>query len=250
MDRVTALHCTGVDVSAQALRLLHRSLRTSKSALSRRPGRYGLCAPYITTLYYVSFIHGIQRFSVNAGLCSRLSIPAVGRLNCCWSSPVQSFLVSVSSKSITKIFILSQTLTCFRVSVRVTSVYRQLVRICSKPLEAHDQSFFHLVCLSLVKCTYRTYSMLLKILAFALYMSSVSPGFFKAYHACLTYVMLQRHFSHLTYVRLTTAKFKALIFFMSGFVLTYTANLFILMILYDFCLFPAVSYIIIYKQES
>jgi hypothetical protein len=31
---------------------------------------------------------------------------SVGQLNCCWPSPAQSFLVSVSSRSMTKIFIL------------------------------------------------------------------------------------------------------------------------------------------------
>jgi hypothetical protein len=35
-------------------------------------------------------------------------------------------------------------------------------------------------------------------------------------------------------VSLTTAKFKPLIFSMSGFALSYTVNVFILMILYDF----------------
>jgi hypothetical protein len=33
----------GVGLSMQALRLLHRSFSTSISALSRRPGHYGLC---------------------------------------------------------------------------------------------------------------------------------------------------------------------------------------------------------------
>jgi hypothetical protein len=39
---------------------------------------------------------------------SRVAISqSVCRLTCCWSSPAQSFLVSVSSRSMTKIFILS-----------------------------------------------------------------------------------------------------------------------------------------------
>jgi hypothetical protein len=38
---------------------------------------------------------------------------------------------------------------------------------------------------------------------------------------------------------LTTAKFKPLILFMSGFAFSYTTNTFILTILYDFCLSPA-----------
>jgi hypothetical protein len=53
----------------------------------------------------------------------------------------------------------------------------------------------------------------------------------RAYHAYLTYLMLQRQLVTGTVVSLTTAKFKPLIFPMSGF----TANMFILMILYDFC---------------
>jgi hypothetical protein len=51
-----------------------------------------------------------------------------------------------------------------------------------------------------------------------------------------------------TVVSLTTAKFKPLIFSVSGFTLSYTANMFILMIPYDFCLFSAqFCYIIIYN---
>jgi hypothetical protein len=42
-----------------------------------------------------------------------------------------------------------------------------------------------------------------------------------------------------TVVSLTTAEFKPLIFSVSGFALTYTTNMFILMILYDFCLSAA-----------
>jgi hypothetical protein len=42
-----------------------------------------------------------------------------------------------------------------------------------------------------------------------------------------------------TVASLTTAKFKPLIFPMSRFALSYTMNIFILMILFDFCLSPA-----------
>jgi hypothetical protein len=49
---------------------------------------------------------------------------------------------------------------------------------------------------------------------------------------------------------LTAAKFKPHIFPMSGFALSYAANIFILMILYDFCLLPAqFCYIIIYIRN-
>jgi hypothetical protein len=74
----------------------------------------------------------------------------------------------------------------------------------------------------------------------------------KANHA---YLILCYNSSLVTWtvVSLTTAKFKPLIFSMSGFALFYTENMFIFMILYDFCLLPAqFSYIIIYiwKAES
>jgi hypothetical protein len=42
-----------------------------------------------------------------------------------------------------------------------------------------------------------------------------------------------------TVISLTTAKFKPLIFYMSGFALSYTANMFGLIIVYDFCLSSA-----------
>jgi hypothetical protein len=53
-----------------------------------------------------------------------------------------------------------------------------------------------------------------------------------------------------TVASLTTAKFNPLIFSTSGFALSYTTNMFILMILYDFCLFPAqFCYIIVYIRK-
>jgi hypothetical protein len=54
-------------------------------------------------------------------------------------------------------------------------------------------------------------------------------------------------------VSLVIAKFKLLIFSVSSFTLFYTAHMFILMILYDFCFLPAqVYYTIVYiwKVES
>jgi hypothetical protein len=54
-------------------------------------------------------------------------------------------------------------------------------------------------------------------------------------------------------ISLTTAKFKPYIFSVSGFTFSYTTNIFILMILYDFCLSPTQFYcIIVYirKVES
>jgi hypothetical protein len=61
-------------------------------------------------------------------------------------------------------------------------------------------------------------------------MSSDTTGFAKADHAHLTNLMLQRHLSHLNGRNLvTTAKFKPLVFSMSGLSLSYTANMSILM---------------------
>jgi hypothetical protein len=67
----------------------------------------------------------------------------------------------------------------------------------------------------------------------------------KADRAYLMYLVLQRQLSDLTGVSLTTAKFKPLIFSVSGFSLSYTANMFILMILYALCLSPEQFYYII-----
>jgi hypothetical protein len=76
---------------------------------------------------------------------------------------------------------------------------------------------------------------------------------YKAQHAYLTYLMLQRQLNHLNGRKVDTAKFKPLIFSPSCFALTYTANMFILMILYDFCLSPAQFYcavVYIWKVEN
>jgi hypothetical protein len=58
-------------------------------------------------------------------------------------------------------------------------------------------------------------------------------------HAYLTYLMLPRQLSYLKGRKLDHRQVKPLIFSVSGFILFYTANMFILMILYDFCLSPA-----------
>jgi hypothetical protein len=91
-----------------------------------------------------------------------------------------------------------------------------------------------------VKRTYRTYGMLLKILPCALYTSPVSTGFAKQIMPVLRILCYNGNLATWTFISLmTTTKFKPLIFSMSGFALSYTANMFILMILYDFCLLPA-----------
>jgi hypothetical protein len=65
--------------------------------------------------------------------------------------------------------------------------------------------------------------------------------------------MLQRLPNHLKGRKLVHRQGKPVIFPMSGFILSYTANRLILMILYDFCLLPAqVCYTVVYiwKVES
>jgi hypothetical protein len=102
-----------------------------------------------------------------------------------------------------------------KVEVKVTlrlSVYRQSVRLSVKRLETHDQRSFFLfelnncgntpyitssltrrwgyllwICLAFVKCTYRKYSVLLNILACALYASALSVQALQS-RSCLSYM--------------------------------------------------------------
>jgi hypothetical protein len=104
--------------------------------------------------------------------------------------------------------------------------------------------------LSFVKYTYRTCSMLLKILPCALYTSPLCQSRLPKADVYLTYLMLQRQLIHLNAVSSTAPKFKLLAFCMFGFALSYGANMFILMILYDLCLLPAqFCYIIVYIRK-
>jgi hypothetical protein len=75
--------------------------------------------------------------------------------------------------------------------------------------------------------------------------SSISRGFRKQIMHILLILRYNCRLVTWTVVSSTTTKFKPLIFYMSGFALSYTANMFILMILYDFCLFPATFCLII-----
>jgi hypothetical protein len=88
-----------------------------------------------------------------------------------------------------------------------------------------------------VKCTYRTYSMLLNILPCALHTSLLSVQALQS-RSCISY--LCHHGSLVTWmiVSLTAVKFKPLVISMSGFAYFYAVNVFILIILYDFCLLP------------
>jgi hypothetical protein len=85
------------------------------------------------------------------------------------------------------------------------------------------------------------------------YKSSANAGFEKQIIPILLILCYNGNLATWRVVRLTTAKLKPLIFSMSGFVVSYTANMFILMILYDFCLsYAQFCYIIVYirKVES
>jgi hypothetical protein len=83
--------------------------------------------------------------------------------------------------------------------------------------------------------------------------SSVSTGFTEQTMPILRILCYNGSLVTSTAVSLTTAKFKTLVFSMAGFLLSYTAKMFILIILYDSCLSPIqFCYIIVYigKVES
>jgi hypothetical protein len=83
-----------------------------------------------------------------------------------------------------------------------------------------------------------------------IYKSSISTGFAKQIMPILRILCYNGSVVILTVVSLNTVNFKPLMFSMSGFTLFYTADMFILMILYDFCLLPAqFYYIIIYIRK-
>jgi hypothetical protein len=69
--------------------------------------------------------------------------------------------------------------------------------------------------------------------------SSISPGFAKQIMPILRVLYYDGSLVNWKILSLTNTKFKPLIFSMSSFALSSTANMFVLMILYDFCLFPA-----------
>jgi hypothetical protein len=93
--------------------------------------------------------------------------------------------------------------------------------------------------------------MLLKYSSFSTaYKSSVSTCFAEHVMPILHILCYISSLVTWTLVSSTIAKFKPLIFSVSGFTLSYTTNMFILMILYDFCLLPAeFCCIIIYIQK-
>jgi hypothetical protein len=72
-----------------------------------------------------------------------------------------------------------------------------------------------------------------------IYKSSVSTGFAKQIMPILCILFYNSSLVTWMVVSLTGAKFKPIIFSVFGFALSYTMNMFILMILYDFSLLPA-----------
>jgi hypothetical protein len=99
------------------------------------------------------------------------------------------------------------------------------------------------------KCMYRTYSMLLKILHCALHASPLSIQALQS-RICLSCLCYNGSLVTWTVVCFPAAMFKPLVFSMSDFALSYVENMFILMILYDFCLLPAkFSYIIVHIRK-
>jgi hypothetical protein len=86
-------------------------------------------------------------------------------------------------------------------------------------------------------------------------MSSCHSRLCKADHAYLVYLMLQRQLSHLNGRKLDRRQVETyyVFFFLSGFDLSYAANVIVLVILCDLCLFPVqFRYIFVYipKVES
>jgi hypothetical protein len=94
---------------------------------------------------------------------------------------------------------------------------------------------------SFVKCMYCTCSMLLKSFSlWAVCKSSVSPGFAEQITSIsLTLCYIGNSLVTWTIVSLTAATFKPLLSPLSGFALSYAANVFIFMLLYDLCLLSA-----------
>jgi hypothetical protein len=80
--------------------------------------------------------------------------------------------------------------------------------------------------------------------------SSVSTGFTEPFMPLLLILCYTGSLVTWTVVSLTTAKFEPPVFSTSGSTLSYTAKMFILMIPYDFCLFPAqFCYIIVHIRK-
>jgi hypothetical protein len=186
-----------------------------------------------------------------------MEIPLLSFLCCCWLAAI-SQLTTDSWLQLTQ----------FKVKVKITlwlAVYRQSIRLGAKPLGTHDQIF----CVQLnryskslcnVLSDKRVGLSLMNMLGLSsshwsisfgtTQKSSVSTGFAKQIMPILRILCYNGSLVNWTVVSLITAKFKRLIFSTSGFALSYIANTFILVILYDFCLLPArFCNIIVYIQK-
>jgi hypothetical protein len=130
---------------------------------------------------------------------------------------------------------------------------------CRQSLETHDQSFFAIEPLGqYFLCNILSYERLClsflhrlglsqvyvwhiyHVIATSsnIYRSYVSPGFWKQIMPISLISCYNGGLVTWTVISFTTAKFKPLLFSMSAFALSYAANMFILVILYDFCLLP------------
>jgi hypothetical protein len=155
-----------------------------------------------------------------------------------------------------------------RVTLRL-AVSRQSVHLGAEPLEHHDQRFFATEPLPLLSSrnilsdeemgfSYEyAWHLSSMHVAHIIYYWKFFPLHYiqvlcqyrlcKTDHVYLISICYSGSLDAWTVVSLTTAKFKSLIFSVSGFALSYTANMLILTILYDFCLSTAqFCYIIIY----
>jgi hypothetical protein len=148
-------------------------------------------------------------------------------------------------------FKFSNLISLVKVKVKVTfrlAVYRQLVCLGAKLFETKDRTFFPpklnpcgispyvtssltriwvcllWICLAFRQCTFRTNNMLLKNSCFFATHKSCQHRLYRADHAYLTYLTLQRLPSYLNGRSLTTAKFRSLIFSMSGLTLSYSSK--------------------------
>jgi hypothetical protein len=110
-------------------------------------------------------------------------------------------------------------------------------------------SIMHMLGLS--SSAYFTHRILLKISSFSTtHKSSVSTAFTEQITPILRILCYNGSLVPWTVVCLTKANFKHLIFSMSGFTLSYISIMFIIMILYDFSLFPTqFCYIMVYIRK-
>jgi hypothetical protein len=226
--------------------------------------------------------HRLASFSTNSGLLRNGlqqwgSSASHSSRGYCQPRAVSNCLRPISN--FTQLASLSLRLIGFKVNVTLRlAVYRQSVLLGAKPRETHDQRCV-CVCFFLPRnpCRHspyvtfpltRRWVCLLRIcLAFrqvyvshtwrvienssfcTIYESSVNAAF--ATQSCLSYVSYATTEAYsLERSKLDHRKFEPLIFSVSGFALYYAGNMFILIILCDFCLLPAQFFYIVYITEG